>query len=257
MRSLRFTRYNYTTPKSFLEQIDLYKHLIGHTNNELTKKMERLENGLLKLQNTSEQVRMAFWWVLDYRNCPRFIHTSDARWPGRMSNPALSMINRVKKAKYLSSRTADPSWPGIEHTLYVRKHQTKIFITHDIAPKRVTSDMIHLGDLRLGSAAPKTRRSSVNHSVRFDRSWNRAQTSRANSDVWPLRYPAGVYETCYVIIWMIDRWMIWKRSLPLRKLNWNLGVRRRRSCWWASVGTQKMWGRKKKLPMKKRKRWEQ
>nr|CAB3238531.1 dynein beta chain, ciliary-like [Phallusia mammillata] len=49
-------RHNYTTPKSFLEQIDLYKHLIHHTSNELTKKMDRLENGLLKLQNTAEQV---------------------------------------------------------------------------------------------------------------------------------------------------------------------------------------------------------
>jgi len=49
-------RHNYTTPKSFLEQIDLYKHLIHDTSDELTKKMERLENGLLKLQSTSEQV---------------------------------------------------------------------------------------------------------------------------------------------------------------------------------------------------------
>nr|XP_018673081.1 dynein beta chain, ciliary [Ciona intestinalis] len=49
-------RFNYTTPKSFLEQIDLYKHLIKHTTTELNMKMDRLENGLLKLQNTSEQV---------------------------------------------------------------------------------------------------------------------------------------------------------------------------------------------------------
>uniref|UniRef100_H2Y999 AAA+ ATPase domain-containing protein n=1 Tax=Ciona savignyi TaxID=51511 RepID=H2Y999_CIOSA len=49
-------RFNYTTPKSFLEQIDLYKHLVKHTTTELNSKMDRLENGLLKLQNTADQV---------------------------------------------------------------------------------------------------------------------------------------------------------------------------------------------------------
>ncbi|MEL6741678.1 MAG: hypothetical protein AAFP26_13560, partial [Planctomycetota bacterium] len=48
-------RQNYTTPKSFLEQIDLYRHLIGRTSRELRAKMERLENGLAKLHSTSEQ----------------------------------------------------------------------------------------------------------------------------------------------------------------------------------------------------------
>ena len=49
-------RYNYTTPKSFLEQIELYKKLLGLKNNELQQKMDRLLNGLLKLQSTSSQV---------------------------------------------------------------------------------------------------------------------------------------------------------------------------------------------------------
>lgn len=51
-------RYNYTTPKSFLEQIKLYESLLAMKSKELTAKMERLENGLTKLQSTAQQV---FW----------------------------------------------------------------------------------------------------------------------------------------------------------------------------------------------------
>ncbi|XP_029978186.1 dynein axonemal heavy chain 9 [Sphaeramia orbicularis] len=49
-------RYNYTTPKSFLEQIKLYQSLLGQKSKDLTTKMERLENGLQKLNSTSAQV---------------------------------------------------------------------------------------------------------------------------------------------------------------------------------------------------------
>ncbi|KAJ0060498.1 hypothetical protein NL108_014189, partial [Boleophthalmus pectinirostris] len=49
-------RYNYTTPKSFLEQIKLYRSLLGQKSCELKAKMERLENGLQKLNSTSAQV---------------------------------------------------------------------------------------------------------------------------------------------------------------------------------------------------------
>lgn len=49
-------RYNYTTPKSFLEQIKLYRSLLGQQSRDLTTKMERLENGLQKLNSTSAQV---------------------------------------------------------------------------------------------------------------------------------------------------------------------------------------------------------
>ena len=49
-------RYNYTTPKSFLEQIVLYQNLLKVKSNELTAKMQRLENGLTKLQSTAQQV---------------------------------------------------------------------------------------------------------------------------------------------------------------------------------------------------------
>ncbi|XP_033840356.1 dynein heavy chain 9, axonemal isoform X2 [Periophthalmus magnuspinnatus] len=49
-------RYNYTTPKSFLEQIKLYRSLLEQKSCELSAKMERLENGLQKLNSTSAQV---------------------------------------------------------------------------------------------------------------------------------------------------------------------------------------------------------
>ena len=49
-------RYNYTTPKSFLEFIRLYQSLLRRNGRELRSKMERLENGLLKLHSTSAQV---------------------------------------------------------------------------------------------------------------------------------------------------------------------------------------------------------
>ncbi|OCT60754.1 dynein heavy chain 9, axonemal isoform X2 [Xenopus laevis] len=49
-------RYNYTTPKSFLEQIKLYQNLLYKKGKELSAKMERLENGLQKLNSTSAQV---------------------------------------------------------------------------------------------------------------------------------------------------------------------------------------------------------
>ena len=49
-------RYNYTTPKSFLEQIKLYQNLLSKKHTELTTNMERLEGGLTKLQSTAAQV---------------------------------------------------------------------------------------------------------------------------------------------------------------------------------------------------------
>lgn len=49
--------FNYTTPKSFLEFMKLYGNLLGKKRTELTQKMERLENGLQKLQSTASQVK--------------------------------------------------------------------------------------------------------------------------------------------------------------------------------------------------------
>lgn len=53
-------RYNYTTPKSFLEQIKLYQNLLNTKHVELQAKMNRLENGLEKLKSTAQQVSAGF-----------------------------------------------------------------------------------------------------------------------------------------------------------------------------------------------------
>lgn len=52
-------RYNYTTPKTFLEQIKLYQNLLAKKRTELVARIERLENGLMKLQSTASQVGTA------------------------------------------------------------------------------------------------------------------------------------------------------------------------------------------------------
>lgn len=57
-------RYNYTTPKSFLEFIRLYQSLLRRHGKELRSKMERLENGLLKLHSTSAQVGSVLSWLV-------------------------------------------------------------------------------------------------------------------------------------------------------------------------------------------------
>ncbi|XP_041843992.1 dynein heavy chain 11, axonemal [Melanotaenia boesemani] len=49
-------RYNYTTPKSFLQQITLYRNLLEKSSAQLQHKMNRLNNGLQKLQTTAAQV---------------------------------------------------------------------------------------------------------------------------------------------------------------------------------------------------------
>lgn len=49
-------RYNYTTPKSYLEQISLYSKLLIQKHKQLRGQVERLENGLEKLRSTASQV---------------------------------------------------------------------------------------------------------------------------------------------------------------------------------------------------------
>ena len=49
-------RFNYTTPKSFLELINLYRKVLTNKNNELYGKIDRLGNGLEKLRGTGSQV---------------------------------------------------------------------------------------------------------------------------------------------------------------------------------------------------------
>ncbi|XP_049940954.1 dynein beta chain, ciliary-like [Schistocerca serialis cubense] len=49
-------RYNYTTPKTFLEQINLYSKLLNEKTDELQSRIIRLTNGLEKLASTAQQV---------------------------------------------------------------------------------------------------------------------------------------------------------------------------------------------------------
>ena len=44
-------RFNYTTPKSFLEQIGLYRNLLQTKRREHEDGIVRLENGLVKLES--------------------------------------------------------------------------------------------------------------------------------------------------------------------------------------------------------------
>ncbi|EPQ11489.1 Dynein heavy chain 11, axonemal [Myotis brandtii] len=49
-------RYNYTTPKSFLEQISLFKNLLKKKQKEVSQRKEHLVNGIQKLKTTASQV---------------------------------------------------------------------------------------------------------------------------------------------------------------------------------------------------------
>ena len=52
-------RFNYTTPKSYLELISLYKGLLEKKRAELRANKERLENGVDKISQASAQVTPA------------------------------------------------------------------------------------------------------------------------------------------------------------------------------------------------------
>lgn len=49
-------RYNYTTPKSYLEFISLYKPMLARKRIQLKADKERLENGVDKIVQASSQV---------------------------------------------------------------------------------------------------------------------------------------------------------------------------------------------------------
>lgn len=51
-------RYNYTTPKSFLELIDFYKELLRKKRGELDANINRLANGLQTLRKTNDDVQV-------------------------------------------------------------------------------------------------------------------------------------------------------------------------------------------------------
>lgn len=49
-------RYNYTTPKSFLELIELYSKLLTEKTAQNLQRINRLDNGLVRLAQCAEQV---------------------------------------------------------------------------------------------------------------------------------------------------------------------------------------------------------
>ena len=51
-----YYRYTYTTPKSYLELISLYKTLLSAKRDELRQAKERLESGVAKIAQASAQV---------------------------------------------------------------------------------------------------------------------------------------------------------------------------------------------------------
>lgn len=53
-------RYNYTTPKSYLELIALYKNLLAKQREDLRAAKTRLENGVEKIAQASSQVKSPF-----------------------------------------------------------------------------------------------------------------------------------------------------------------------------------------------------
>lgn len=61
-------RYNYTTPKSFLEQIALYAKLLREKTVNLKAMIERLENGLEKLNSCAGQVKNFILKMLEKSN---------------------------------------------------------------------------------------------------------------------------------------------------------------------------------------------
>ena len=52
----KMRRYNYVTPKSFLELISFYRHLLGVKRDGVGKNIKRLDDGLAKLKQTSADV---------------------------------------------------------------------------------------------------------------------------------------------------------------------------------------------------------
>lgn len=63
-------RFNYTTPKSYLELISLYKGLLEKKRSELRANKERLENGVDKISQASAQAGINFCQLLPIANQP-------------------------------------------------------------------------------------------------------------------------------------------------------------------------------------------
>lgn len=54
--SINEKRHNYTTPKSYLELISLYSKLLTEQTDDHFNKIQRLENGLIRLAQCAQQV---------------------------------------------------------------------------------------------------------------------------------------------------------------------------------------------------------
>lgn len=68
-------RYNYTTPKTFLEQIALYSKLLTDKTKNLKMMILRLENGLEKLASCAGDVA-----VLKVTTCLLYCHSDVGRY---------------------------------------------------------------------------------------------------------------------------------------------------------------------------------
>lgn len=91
-------RYNYTTPKSFLEQISLYSKLLKRKSAELASKIDRLENGLDKLKSTANQVgRRGLRILYEIIDWVRFnterVYVSGGQFKRKISNPGSRIKN--------------------------------------------------------------------------------------------------------------------------------------------------------------------
>ena len=99
-------RFNYTTPKSYLELISLYKGLLEKKRAELRANKERLENGVDKISQASAQVGNDFCLLLQPAALPyskynfdlkplaaRFVNAGDAL-QSPVNLPALPMLER-------------------------------------------------------------------------------------------------------------------------------------------------------------------
>lgn len=76
-------RYNYTTPKSFLQQITLYRNLLEKSRAELHHKMNRLDSGLQKLQTTATQVNV---FIIQYTVAGLMLGIEVQGWGREISN---------------------------------------------------------------------------------------------------------------------------------------------------------------------------
>jgi hypothetical protein len=82
--SPRPRRYNYTTPKSYLELISLYKQLLERKRQELRAAKERLQNGVEKIAQASAQVGR---WALGASCCLQRGGTKALPAPGTHTTP--------------------------------------------------------------------------------------------------------------------------------------------------------------------------